>query len=83
MAGSAPLTSAHRVQRSPISGLDTAIGLFDAGITGGFVHETLDSWWRELRKTGIKVLPYVSLIELEASVFSGDPKIAVVKIRCR
>jgi hypothetical protein len=33
--------------RAPVSDLDTAIGLFDAGINGGLRHPTLDEWWRE------------------------------------
>jgi putative CocE/NonD family hydrolase len=30
-----------------VSGFDTAIGLMDAGLSGGVQHPTLDSWWRE------------------------------------
>ncbi len=33
--------------RSPISDLDTAVGLTDAGLSGGLEHPTLDSWWQE------------------------------------
>jgi hypothetical protein len=33
--------------KSPVSDLDTAVGLIDAGINGGLEHQTLDSWWRE------------------------------------
>ena len=36
-----------RLQRNPLSSLDTAIGLTDAGLSGGLEHPTLDSWWRE------------------------------------
>jgi predicted acyl esterase len=36
-----------RAQRAPLTGFDTAIGLFDAGLSGGLEHQTLDSWWRE------------------------------------
>lgn len=36
-----------RFQRSPLSGLDTIIGLTITGIDGGFSDPTLDSWWRE------------------------------------
>ncbi len=36
-----------RAQRAPVSGLDTAIGLVDAGISGGLQHQTLDTWWRQ------------------------------------
>src|SRR5438067_11953911 len=36
-----------RLQRNPLSSLDTAIGRTDAGLTGGLEHPTLDSWWRE------------------------------------
>jgi hypothetical protein len=36
-----------REQRAPLTGFDTAIGLFDAGLQGGLAHPTLDSWWRE------------------------------------
>lgn len=35
------------VERNPVSSLDTAIGLTDAGLNGGLEHPTLDSWWRE------------------------------------
>jgi predicted acyl esterase len=33
--------------RSPVSDFDTAIGLIDAGISGGLEHPTLDSWWQQ------------------------------------
>jgi predicted acyl esterase len=36
-----------RLQRNPASGLDVAAGLFAAGVQGGLVHTTLDSWWRQ------------------------------------
>jgi uncharacterized protein len=36
----------NRLQRNPSSSLDTAIGLTDAGLSGGLEHPTLDSWWR-------------------------------------
>jgi hypothetical protein len=32
---------------SAVSDLDTAIGLIDAGISGGLEHQTLDSWWQQ------------------------------------
>src|SRR5437764_2342370 len=37
----------NRLQRIPLSSVDTAIGLTDAGLSGGLEHPTLDSWWRE------------------------------------
>ena len=37
----------QRLQRNPLSSLDVASGLIDAGIEGGLVHSTLDSWWRD------------------------------------
>jgi hypothetical protein len=37
----------QRLQRAPVSSLDTAIGLTDAGLQAGEEHQTLDSWWRE------------------------------------
>jgi putative CocE/NonD family hydrolase len=36
----------NRIQRSPLSGFDTAIGLFDAGIQGGLANPTLDRFWQ-------------------------------------
>lgn len=36
-----------RAERAPLSGLDTAIGLTNAGLEGGLEHPTLDQWWRE------------------------------------
>jgi predicted acyl esterase len=33
--------------KSPVSNLDTAVGLIDAGISGGLEHQTLDSWWQQ------------------------------------
>ena len=36
-----------RLQRSPLSSFDTAIGLIDAGVDAGLQHQTLDRWWRE------------------------------------
>ncbi len=33
--------------RSPVSDFDTTIGLFDAGLSGGLQHQTLDSWWQQ------------------------------------
>jgi uncharacterized protein len=36
-----------RLQRAPLTGFDTAIGLIDAGLQGGLEHQTLDSWWRD------------------------------------
>jgi len=40
-------TAAGHIQRGPVSGLDAAIGLTDAGLSGGLEHPTLDAWWRE------------------------------------
>lgn len=37
----------ERAQRAPLTGLDTAVGLIDAGISGGLQHQTLDQWWRQ------------------------------------
>ncbi|MEA2374317.1 MAG: uncharacterized protein QOD53_780 [Thermoleophilaceae bacterium] len=34
-------------QRNPVSNLDTAIGLFDAGLSAGVEYPTLDAYWRE------------------------------------
>jgi predicted acyl esterase len=36
-----------RLQRAPGTALDIASGLIDAGVQGGLVHSTLDSWWQE------------------------------------
>ena len=36
-----------RLQRNPLSSLDVALGLFNAGLNGGLLHPTLDSWWQE------------------------------------
>jgi predicted acyl esterase len=36
-----------RLQRSPVSGIDTIVGLTEAGLNGGLGHTTLDSWWQE------------------------------------
>lgn len=33
--------------RNPVSDLDTAVGLFNAGLQAGLEHQTLDSWWQE------------------------------------
>ncbi len=33
--------------RSPVSNFDTAVGLFDAGLSGGLEHPTLDSFWQQ------------------------------------
>jgi predicted acyl esterase len=35
------------LMRNPVSGLDTIIGLTEAGLKGGLAHPSLDSWWRE------------------------------------
>ena len=35
------------LERNPVSALDSAIGLTDAGLSGGLEHPTLDSWWRD------------------------------------
>jgi putative CocE/NonD family hydrolase len=36
-----------RLLRAPLSSLDVAIGLIDAGLEAGLQHQTLDQWWRE------------------------------------
>jgi uncharacterized protein len=36
-----------RLARNPVSSLDSAIGLTDAGLSAGLEHPALDSWWRE------------------------------------
>ncbi len=36
-----------RLQRAPGTALDIAGGLIDAGVEGGLLHPTLDSWWQE------------------------------------
>ena len=36
-----------RLQRAPGTAPDLAAGLVDAGVSGGLLHPTLDSWWRE------------------------------------
>jgi len=37
----------NRLLRAPLSSFDTAIGLADAGLEGGAVHQTLDQWWQQ------------------------------------
>jgi uncharacterized protein len=37
----------NRLARNPVSSLDSAIGLTDAGLSAGLEHPALDSWWRE------------------------------------
>jgi uncharacterized protein len=37
----------NHLARNPLSSLDSAIGLTDAGLSAGLEHPTLDSWWRE------------------------------------
>ncbi|HVX16898.1 MAG TPA: CocE/NonD family hydrolase [Acidimicrobiales bacterium] len=39
--------ASDRLQRNPASGLGVVGGLLDAGVSGGFLHPTLDSWWRQ------------------------------------
>src|SRR4051794_10363319 len=36
-----------RLQRAPQTGPDVTAGLVEAGVNGGVVHTTLDSWWRQ------------------------------------
>lgn len=36
-----------RLQRNPASGAEVARGLAEAGLNGGVLHSTLDTWWRE------------------------------------
>lgn len=36
-----------RLQRNPLSSLELALGLFGAGLNGGLLHPSLDSWWQE------------------------------------
>jgi hypothetical protein len=36
-----------RAQRNPVSGLDTAVGLTNTGVSAGVEHPTLDQWWGE------------------------------------
>jgi len=37
----------NRLQRNPVSTVDVVEGLGDAGINGGLLHQTLDSYWQE------------------------------------
>ncbi|HEU4978516.1 MAG TPA: CocE/NonD family hydrolase, partial [Solirubrobacteraceae bacterium] len=37
----------ERLQRNPSSAPGVAVGLFEAGLDGGVLHPTLDSWWQE------------------------------------
>jgi predicted acyl esterase len=39
--------SPDRLRRAPASTADLAVGLVDAGVQGGLLHPTLDSWWQE------------------------------------
>jgi uncharacterized protein len=39
--------AAQGFSKSPVSDLDTAVGLIDAGVNGGLRHQTLDSWWQQ------------------------------------
>ncbi|MFL5859174.1 MAG: CocE/NonD family hydrolase, partial [Solirubrobacteraceae bacterium] len=60
----APATAAgpSHLERNPASSLDSAIGLTDAGLSGGLEHPTLDSWWRERRFRGdVNHLPILML----------------------
>jgi hypothetical protein len=41
-----------RLQRNPASSLAIALGLIGAGVDGGLVHPTLDSWWQARRFQG-------------------------------
>jgi hypothetical protein len=51
-----------RLQRNPVSSLDTAIGLTDAGINGGLAHPTLDSFWQQRQFRGdVNHLPILML----------------------
>lgn len=36
-----------RLQRAPGTTPDLAAGMVDAGVSGGLLHPTLDSWWRK------------------------------------
>jgi hypothetical protein len=48
--------------RNPVSNLDTAIGLTDAGLSGGLEHPTLDSWWQKRGSRGdVNHLPILML----------------------
>ena len=33
--------------RNPVSDFDTTIGLFNAGLSAGLEHQTLDQWWQQ------------------------------------
>ncbi len=37
----------NRLQRAPLTGFDTAVGLIDTGINGGLAHPTLDPFWQQ------------------------------------
>ena len=37
----------NRLKRAPLTGPGIATGLVEAGVDGGLVHTTLDSWWRQ------------------------------------
>jgi len=51
-----------RAQRNPVSGLDTTIGLTNAGLNGGLEHPTLDQWWMERGYRGdVNHLPILML----------------------
>ncbi len=41
-----------RAQRDPLTGFDTAVGLIDAGLSGGVQHQTLDHWWAQRQFRG-------------------------------
>ncbi len=59
-----------RAERAPLTGFDTAVGLFDAGINGGLAHPTLDQWWRQRGFRGdanhLPILMLDSFFDVEA-----------------
>jgi len=60
-APAAAATPGH-LERNPVSSLDSAIGLTNAGLSGGLEHQTLDAWWRERRFRGdVNHLPILML----------------------
>ncbi len=66
-----------RLQRAPLSGFDTALGLFDAGLSGGLEHPTLDQWWAQRGFRGdanrhVAVLALDSFFDVESrGAFQG------------
>ncbi len=65
IGGAALADGPARFQRNPLTGFDTAIGLFDAGLQGGLAHPTLDQWWQQRGFQG-DANPKVAVLALDS-----------------